>query len=510
MGGKGAAAETRAIRARAGSGDGAPGIGGADAGIGAGDAAGASRALLEGQHLQVALRPVAGLRGYEHNARTHSPQQVEALARSIEAFGWTVPILVDAEGVVIAGHGRLAAAELLHLEQVPVVELGHLTAEQRRALVIADNQLPLGAGWDQGVLAAELAELGALDFDLDLLGFDSAALDRLLAAEPLDDDLERTGEVIEAPPPTPFGQAVSCSGDVWAMGSHRLICGDAGDAATVRQLMGTEQAALCFTSPPYLEQREYRGSSSATWEQLMQHVCRALPMRDDAQVLVNLGLVHRDGEWLAYWANWCEWMRRQGWRQFGLYVWDKLRGAALSSDGRLRSSFELVFHFNRSARKPNKTVACAGAGNKNATAVRGRAGGFSVRRGVIQPSRVPDSVIRLNCQSGGIGEDLDHPAVFPVALAEFFQTVYSDRHEIVYEPFCGSGSSLIAAQRCTRVARAVEIAPDYVDVALLRWCQTFPRVVPVLVATGESWPQVVERRRAEQQATQTSAPGVEC
>jgi hypothetical protein len=182
----------------------------------------------------------------------------------------------------------------------------------------------------------------------------------------------------------------------------------------------------------------------------------------------------------------------------------------VDANGRFRSSFELIFHFNKQWRKPNKVVSCTRTTANASGQTRQPHGGFRRWTSPAAEYKIPDSVIRIKHHAGGIGEGLDHPAVFPVALAQFIQTAYSDRHEIVYEPFCGSGSSLIAAQRCTRVARAVEIAPDYVDVALLRWCQTFPRTVPVLVATGETWPQVVERRRAEQQATQTSAPGVEC
>jgi ParB-like chromosome segregation protein Spo0J len=144
------------------------------------DPGGAARALLEGRHLQVALRPIGALRAYARNARTHSPEQIGQIAESMRAFGWTAPILADPHGEVIAGHGRLEAALRLGLDTVPVVTLDHLTADQRRALVLADNQLATLSDWDEAILAAELAELAEAQFDLGVIGFDDAALRDLL------------------------------------------------------------------------------------------------------------------------------------------------------------------------------------------------------------------------------------------------------------------------------------------------------------------------------------------
>jgi DNA modification methylase len=362
------------------------------------------------------------------------------------------------------------------------------------------------------MLAAEIGALDAADFDLQVLGFDDQALDRMLASlEPEDGEPAADEDDSAVPEPPPV--ATAATGDVWRLGGHRLACGDAGDAALVKALMQGEQAALCFTSPPYSDQRLYtEAHKSGDWLGLMQRVFRALPMRADGQVLVNLGLVHEGHEWLPYWDGWLEWMRQKGWRRYGLYVWDQ--GFALPGNwaGRLGPAFELVFHFNREARPPNRVVPCGSAGRvkktqtnvANSRGVRPIVGGFTT-----SSWRSSDSVIRINRQVGAIGEGFSHPAVFPVALPLLLLRSYSDRGEICYEPFSGSGTSLIAAERCGRRMRAVELAPEYVDVALQRWCQTFPRVVPVLEASGERWPDVSERRRAEQQATQTPAPGVE-
>jgi ParB-like chromosome segregation protein Spo0J len=196
---EGAGAEADPIRATEPSGDLAPEIGGADAAIGAADAAGAARALLEGRHLQVVQRPIGELRGYARNARLHSPEQIASLVRSMREFGWTAPIIADGTGEVIAGHGRLAAAVQLGLQRVPVVTLEHLTAAQRRALVIADNQLALAADWDEAMLSAELGDLADLDFDLSLMGFDDDALRELLSSDAAEIGLPALPEGERAP-----------------------------------------------------------------------------------------------------------------------------------------------------------------------------------------------------------------------------------------------------------------------------------------------------------------------
>jgi ParB-like chromosome segregation protein Spo0J len=172
--------ESAPIRPPIGAGAAADAAPGAPPVIGADESNAELAALLEGQHLAVRACPIGDLRGYARNARQHSPEQIQAIARSIREFGWTVPILADAEGEVIAGHGRLAAAQGLGLKHVPVVTLAHLSPAQRRALVLADNQLPLAAFWDEALLAAELADLADLSFDLDVIGFEADTLRGLL------------------------------------------------------------------------------------------------------------------------------------------------------------------------------------------------------------------------------------------------------------------------------------------------------------------------------------------
>ncbi len=455
---------------------------------------------------RIEMWPLDRLKPYQRNARTHSDTQVAQIAASIVEFGFTAPLLVSEDGGILAGHGRLAAARKLDLDAVPVVVLDHLTPTQRRAYILADNQLALQAGWDQELLAVELADLSAAGFDLALTGFSDEELADLLG------DIEETKRADEAAPiaepedediPDAPATPVSQPGDIWQLGAHRLICGDSTDPSMVAALMVGDRASLCFTSPPYGQQRDYT-QGIADWDALMRGVFANLPMAGDGQVLVNLGLIHRDNEVIPYWDGWLAWMRQQGWRRFGWYVWDQGPGMPGDWAGRLAPSFEFVFHFNRQSRKPNKIVPCKHAGQDShlradgsSTAMRGKdgeVGGWTHAGQPTQDYRIPDSVIRLMRHKGKIGRDIDHPAVFPVALPEHILLAYSDPGDIVFEPFGGSGTTILAAQKTNRVARAIELAPSYTDVAVKRFQQNHPDIPVTLLATGQTFAEVESER----------------
>jgi DNA modification methylase len=458
------------------------------------------------EQLRVEYRKVETLIPFARNPRTHSEAQVAKLASSIVEFGWTQPILVDGANGIIAGHGRLAAARKLDLVEVPVIELGHLTAAQKRAYVIADNRLALDAGWDEELLSLELAELSEAGYDLSMTGFTNEEIEELLvgAEQALQDESsdETEDDATDEVPDTP-ANPVSRPGDIWQIGAHRVICGDATDPGVVRTLMAGEQAALCFTSPPYGTQRDYT-NTIIDWDALMRGVFANLPMAANGQVLVNLGLIHRDNEVIPYWDGWLDWMRTQGWRRFAWYVWDQGPGLPGDWNGRLAPSFEFVFHFNRQARQANKIVPCKFAGQEthlrkdgSSTAMRkadGTIGGWTAAGQPTQETKIPDSVIRIMRHKGKIGQDIDHPAVFPVALPQFILESYTDVGDVVFEPFCGSGTTLLAAERIGRKVRATEIAPEYVDVAVKRFQQNFPEVPVTLVSTGQSFAVVASER----------------
>jgi DNA modification methylase len=438
------------------------------------------------------------LAAYPRNPRTHSAEQVAQIAASIVEFGWTNPVLVSRDGEVIAGHGRLEAARKLGLETAPVVVLDHLTEAQRRAYVIADNKLAINAGWNEELLAAELHALNGERFDLALTGFSEAELDALMA--PLEDaeNAEGAGEDAADEMPAAPREPVSQVGDLWLIGKHRLLCGDSTDSAAVARVMRGERAALVFTSPPYGNQRDYTTGGVGDWDALMRGVFAALPISEAGQVLVNLGLVHRDNEWQPYWLGWLDWMREQGWRRFGLYVWDQGPGLPGDWNGRLAPAFEFVFHFNRKARKPNKIIPCKWAGHVNDThgGIRhkdGHVGEWTHAGQGVQDTRIPDNVIRITRHKAR-GIETEHPAVFPVALPEFVKRAYSNEGDIVYEPFAGSGTSIIAGERTGRKVSAIELAPEYIDVALRRWRKLFPKQPVILDGEGQSFEAVARQR----------------
>lgn len=457
--------------------------------------------------------PLDKIMPYEANARMHSGEQIANIAASITQFGFLVPCLVDRHGILIAGHGRLLAARQLGLTTVPVLQVEHLSEDEVRAYRIADNRLTELGDWDEALLTAELHALNVVGFDLPLLGFDDADIARLMA--PLDDVDEGDTPATEAanadevpePPSTP----VTRPGDLWLLGDHRLLCGDSTDPAAVSRVMVGAKASLCFTSPPYANQRAYTTSGIGDWDGLMTGVFRHLPniMRDDGQILINLGLVHRDNEVVLYWSQFNEWMRHQGWRLFGWYVWAQGPGLPGDWNGRFAPSHEFVFHFNQKARKPNKIIPCKFAGQDthlradgHSTALRqpdGSVGSWTHAGQPTQDFRVPDSVIDI-MRHKARGIECRHPAVFPTALVDHIVRAFTDPGDIVFDPFGGSGTSLVACEVIGRFVRAIELAPEYCDIAVLRFHQQFPAVAVILDSNGRSFEQISAERQREAHA----------
>jgi DNA modification methylase len=415
--------------------------------------------------MHIESRPIDSIRPYENNPRLND-DAVTAVAESIRQFNFRQPIVVDTEGVIVIGHTRWRAAKQLGLAEVPVHVADGLSPDQIRALRIADNKTAEIAEWDLDKLGIELKALDGSNLDLDLvaLGFDQGELDRLLATDP--------GEDQGDPDAVPAEQdnVISQPSEVYHLGPHRLMCGDSTSAQNWRRLLEDERGALCFTSPPYAQQRDYEGGIG-DWDNLMRGVFAALPLAEQAQVFVNLGLVHRDNEWQPYWNAWIDWMATQGWRRFGWYIWDQGPGLMGDWAGRFAPAHEFIWHFNRQARKPHKTKECKLAGATTGSVMRNADGSMKPATGAgdaIQSHKIPDSVIRIMRHKGAVPGG-DHPAVFPVALPLEFYTAYGDSGGIALEPFCGSGTSLIAGSKAGLQVRAMELAPRYCDVARRRW-----------------------------------------
>lgn len=452
--------------------------------------------------LRIEHWPIERVRPYTNTPRKNDaavPRMVEA----IREFGFRVPLLVRGDGELIDGHLRLKAAIAIGMADVPVILADDFSPARVRAFRLLVNRSATWAEWDNDLLLAEIRALQAESFDIKLTGFDMAELDKLLAniEADLPDDAAPVEEEIPEPPTAPIARP----GDIWQLGDHAILCADAADADAVATLMDAGPASLCFTSPPYGGQRQYT-KKIQDWDALMQGVFHALPMLPDGQILVNLGLIHRGYEVQPYWQNWIEWMRFHAWRFFAWYVWDQGCGLPGDWNGRLAPSHEFIFHFNKKERHPNKIVPCSYAGKTEHLRKNGESSGMRAPDGKvrawshndkpIQDFRIPDSVLRIGRQCGRIGKDIDHPAVFPLKLPEHVIATWTRAGDVVYEPFCGSGSTVIAGQRRGVRVRAVEIAPGYVDVALIRFSRLFPDVPISLRSTGESFSECSARRQA--------------
>ena len=381
--------------------------------------------------------PIERLLPYIRNPRTHSEAQVAQIAASIAEFGFTAPILAGSDGVIVAGHGRLAAARKLGLATVPVVVLDHLTPTQRRALVIADNRIAENAGWDEELLRLELAELQDEGFDLDLLGFDDAALADLLADEETTTEGNTDEDTAPEVPETP----VSKPGDVWIMGKHRLVCGDATTAeAYARLFPDGERADMVFTDPPY----NVNYANSAKDKLRGKH----RPILNDA-----LG---------------------EGFYDF---IYDALALIMAHTRG-------AIYVAMSSSELDTLQAAFRAAGGHWSTFIIWAKNTFTLGRADYQRQYEPilygwpEGAQRHWCGDRDQGDvwaikkpvknDL-HPTMKPVELVERAIRNSSLPGNVVLDPFGGSGTTLVAAEKSGRVARLIELDPKYVDVIVRRW-----------------------------------------
>jgi DNA modification methylase len=398
--------------------------------------------------------PTASLTPYARNARSHSRQQIAQIARSIETFGFTNPILVDAGNRVIAGHGRLAAGKQLGLEVVPALRLEGLSEAQLRAYVIADNRLAEKAGWDKETLALELQGLADLEIELDvtITGFETAEIDVLIQGLELGGTVDAADE-LPAVPTVP----VSETGDLWRLGSHLLLCGDALSKESYGRLMGGELAELVFTDPPYnvpvqghvsgLGKVKHAEFAMASGEMSAAEFTRFL-----GQVFDRLVANSADGS-LHYvcmdWRHAAEVLAAKEGRYADLKnicVWAKTNGGMGSL---YRSAHEFVFLLKNGS-APHVNNVELGKHGRYRTNVWTYAG--------------------VNAWGKQRSAELAmHPTVKPVALVADAIKDCSRRGGIVLDPFGGSGTTLIAAERTGRVARLIELEPKYVDVAIRRY-----------------------------------------
>lgn len=434
---------------------------------------------------QIVESAVTDLRAYAGNARTHSKKQIKQIAASIARFGFTNPVLVSDDGEIIAGHGRVEAAKLLGWEKVPTIALSHLSPPERRAYVLVDNKYALNAGWDRDILAIELQALVDLEFDMELTGFSLAEIDFVLD-EASDSDPKGADKPEDAVPAV-RDEPITKFGDVWLLGRHKLLCGDAQVAGNFTDLMGDEKADLVFTDPPYnvringnvcglgsVKHREFAFASGEMSEvQFTQFLATTLGnasacMRDGAIAFVCMDWRHM-GELLT--AG-----RKTFTELKNVVVWNKSNGGMGAF---YRSKHELIFVFKQGAAEHTNSFGLGETGRYR-TNVWDYAGISSI--------------------GANRSEELAmHPTVKPVALIADAIRDCSRRGEIVLDCFGGSGSTLIAAEKTGRCARIIEYDEHYCDTIVRRW-EHFTGKRAVLQETGESFECVSERRSSERES----------
>ncbi|MFH1574548.1 MAG: DNA modification methylase [Acidobacteriota bacterium] len=408
----------------------------------------------------------------DNNPREITPEARAGLQASLERFGLLDVLVVNKRtGRLVKGHQRLELLLVSGVKRAPVLLVDFDEITEKAANVSLNNQDLAGRFTDAVLpLIEELkAQMqgDALSLRIDELRNQIAAAEPIGPADGLTDP-----DAIPEPPAKP----ITRPGDLWLLGEHRVLCGDSTKEADVARLMDGEKAGLLFTSPPYGQQRDYTEASkehTADWDKLMCGVFANIPMADDGQVLVNLGLIHRDNEWIPYWENWIQWMRQQGWRRFGWYVWDQGSGLPGHWAGRLAPSFEFIFHFNQQSISPKKIIPTKLESQKHPSTSMGfnpnKQGGSRPATSVDklgQPFKIPDSVIRIN-RSSTMGSQ--HPATFPCPFACFILQTYSCEKFGIFDPFLGSGTTLIAAEQLGRRCFGMEIEPRYCDVIVKRW-----------------------------------------
>jgi DNA modification methylase len=430
---------------------------------------------------KIEMVPVEQLTPYAGNARTHTKAQIRQIANSIQRFGYTNPVLIDDGGQIIAGHGRVEAAKLLGIESVPSLRLSHLSAADKRAYIIADNRLAEKAGWDRELLAIELQSLVDLEFDVELTGFEMGEIDIILS----DSDeakAEVTGPEDDVPDPLP-DRVVSRLGDTWILGNHRLHCGDARDQAAYEQLLTGNKAELVVTDPPYnvviaghvsgkgsISHREFVMASGEMSKEAFSDFLTSVFARLAENTM--MGSIH---------YAFMDWRHIDEMMAAGKKVYTELKNVCIWAKTNAgmgtfyRSQHELVFVW-KSGDAPHLNNFELGQHGRSRSNVWHHAGVNSMR-----PGRLEELAM--------------HPTVKPVGLIADAIKDCSRRGGLVLDPFCGSGTILIAAERTGRKARGLELDPQYVDVAVRRW-QKYAGKAATLAGTGQTFEDVEEERLA--------------
>ena len=426
--------------------------------------------------LKVEYKNIKELIPYCNNSRTHSDEQVLQIASSIKEFGFTNPVLIDGQGGIIAGHGRIMAAQKLKMDEVPTITLSDLSEAQKKAYIIADNKLALNSGWDDELLKIELEQLKELDFDLGLIGFSDDELALLMGGETTEGlvDEDQVPELVDDP--------VTVLGDVWLLGNHRLMCGDSTSIDAVERLMDGQKADFCFTSPPYnaamTSARMHSKAPKAGAEGLYVGGYSDDRTSDEyiqfnADVIATISSVAADNFTCCYNINYNKnspseyidvvYAAKQSLPLVETIVWEKAMAVSLQGDN-LTRIYEFVF------------VLCKGKFkiNKNRT-----------------------ECLKNLWKISNIGANHEsHKACFPLALVEEGIKNFCPHGGRIIEPFGGTGTTAIAAEKMGCQSFLMELDPKYCDIIIKRW-QDFTGKQATLESNGKTYNELLNDNQAK-------------
>jgi len=401
--------------------------------------------------LKVEYRNIKELIPYCNNSRTHSDEQVLQIASSIKEFGFTNPVLIDGQGGIIAGHGRIMAAQKLKMDEVPTITLSDLSEAQKKAYIIADNKLALNSGWDDELLKIELEQLKELDFDLGLIGFSDDELALLMGGETTE------GLVDEDQVPELADDPVTVLGDVWLLGNHRLMCGDSTSIDAVNNLLQNKMADMVNTDPPY----------GVSYQSNMRTKTEKFDVLKNDDVFLDVAPVIAacSKGWVFVWTSWkvlTTWIDM--FEGFGYptnqVIWFKGGGGIGDLKKTFSSDYETALVWHRGAELAGKRIGSVWKVGKDGAA------------------------------------EYKHPTQKPVALAEEAIDKTTKKGAVVLDLFGGSGSTLIACEKIGRINRSMELDPKYCDVIIKRW-QDFTGKQATLESNGKTYNELLNDNQAK-------------
>lgn len=401
-------------------------------------------------------------RFHPKNRNTHPEEQIKRLAEILQYQGIRYPVKVSKQsGYITSGHGRVLAAKLLGWPTFPVNFQDYDDGDQEYADVQADNAIAAWAEMDLSAVNTDIGELGP-DFNVDYLGFRDFKIEPADKLEPQCDEDEVPDKV----------ETKTKLGDIYQLGNHRLMCGDSTQIDSVDQLMKGEKAELCFTSPPYSDQREYNGGKELSTQYLASFIRSSHGKVN--YFAVNLGFSRKNGEINQYWDDYIKEAKELGLKLLSWNVWD--RSNTGYSIGNATAMFaiehEFIFVFGIDRKDLNRTIPNKTAGESNWGNVTKRQSNgelLETRKKIVNSHRQLGTVFKSDIARNVKNEGINHPAMFPIVFPESYIEAMTSSNDSVYEPFAGSGSTMIACEKTNRKCYAMELDPHYCDIIVARW-----------------------------------------